>query len=217
MLHAEVASHKGDSFCCRYRTAVSRCRSAPKIPTPRTIKILAGKCLSIQRDLRIPSYPSLSRTCNITSTDDLSCLPRDHVVQIHSHVVIGSKPLSRSTTCLPTPSFETNFIFFRYCVWAKIFVHPIAEKMPYPQKSISELADLIASSTSKYNDYLVANGIALPTHAPSEKEIPPNVPDEIASFRQQAIEASHELHELLIGPMGVPFTAYARVSVSSTS
>jgi hypothetical protein len=87
------------------------------------------------------------------------------------------------------------------------------EKMPYQQRSITELGDLIASSTRKYQDYLIANGIPLPTHAPSEKEIPVNVPTEIANFRQQAIEASHELHELLMGPMGVPFTAYARVSL----
>lgn len=78
---------------------------------PLYIPAIAGKCLSIQRDLRIPIYPSLSRTCNITSTDDLPCLPRDHVVQIHSHVVISSKPLSRSTTCLPTtyPKFRDKF------------------------------------------------------------------------------------------------------------
>lgn len=82
--------------------------------------------------------------------------------------------------------------------------------MVHQQKSITELAESIAASTSKYNEYLVANGIALPTHAPSEKEIPVNVPAEIAGLRQQAIEASHELHELLIGPMGIPFTAYAR-------
>lgn len=86
-------------------------------------------------------------------------------------------------------------------------------KMPHQQRSITELGELIASSTSKYNDYLVANGIPLPTHAPSEKEIPVNVPTEIANFRQQAIEASHELHELLIGPMGIPFTAYTQVSL----
>jgi len=81
-------------------------------------------------------------------------------------------------------------------------------------KTVVELADIIAANTSKYNDYLVSHGLPTPTHAPSEKELPVNVPPEISNLRQQAIEASHELHELLIGPMGVPFTAYARVRLT---
>lgn len=77
--------------------------------------------------------------------------------------------------------------------------------------TIVELAKTIASNTAKYEDYLVSKGLPTPTHVPSEHEVVLNVPPEIAGLRQQAIEASHELHELLIGPMGVPFTAYARV------
>jgi hypothetical protein len=78
-------------------------------------------------------------------------------------------------------------------------------------KSIIELADIIASNTTKYNEYLVSNGLPPPTHTPSEKETPLDVPENIASLREQTIEASHELHELLIGPVGVSLTAYARV------
>lgn len=78
-------------------------------------------------------------------------------------------------------------------------------------RTIIELADIIASNTIQYNDYLVSNGLPIPTHSPSENEAPAEVPTAIAGARQQVIEASHELHELLIGPMGVPFTAYARV------
>jgi hypothetical protein len=79
-------------------------------------------------------------------------------------------------------------------------------------RTIVELANIVASRTTEYNDYLVANNLPIPTHSPSENEIPVEVPPEIDNLRQEAIEASHDLHELLIGPFGVSVTAYARVS-----
>jgi hypothetical protein len=79
---------------------------------------------------------------------------------------------------------------------------------------ITELSSSIAANTAIYHEYLIVNGISLPSHDISKA--PPGrpsvLPEDIALALDTAIEASHELHTLLINPIGSILNAAAEVS-----
>jgi hypothetical protein len=76
---------------------------------------------------------------------------------------------------------------------------------------IQNLATSIAYNTAIYNHYLSANNLPSPSHyvLPSEKPI--TLPPDIENARQNATEASHELHDLLSGSIGHVMNAAQRV------
>jgi len=70
-----------------------------------------------------------------------------------------------------------------------------------PTANIVELANAVAENTAKLHAYLSENGLPLPSHDPiSQPGPPPELPKEIADAQDAAINATWELHELLIGP-----------------
>lgn len=79
---------------------------------------------------------------------------------------------------------------------------------------IQDLAQIIAYNTAIYNHYLQANSLPTPSHYVQPPERPVRLPDEIEAARSAALEASHELHELLSGSVGHILNAAARVNSS---
>ena len=82
-------------------------------------------------------------------------------------------------------------------------------------RSITELASIVASSTKKYNDYLLDEDLPLPSHNASSspaQEPPPLLPAHVATALLEATEASYALHQLLVGPVGRVYGAAVEVS-----
>ena len=69
---------------------------------------------------------------------------------------------------------------------------------------IKSLASIIYENTNKYSELLAANGQPQPSHdAPSTgSQPPPKSNPEVMRALTAAIEATHELNRLLIGPVG---------------
>lgn len=84
--------------------------------------------------------------------------------------------------------------------------------------SIVELASSISKNTAIYHDYLTQNNLPLPTHDVDlllqQPESQP-LPQEIAAALETATEASHELHQLLSGPVGRVTGAAFEVNASA--
>ena len=80
--------------------------------------------------------------------------------------------------------------------------------------SIIELASSLSKNTETYHDYLTENNLPLPTHDIDLLHQQPGsqpLPQEIAAALETAIEASHDLHQLLLGPVGCVMGAAAEV------
>lgn len=77
--------------------------------------------------------------------------------------------------------------------------------------SILELSNSVAVNTAKYHDYLTENGLSLPSHDPEAPPVPLTLPPEVTAARDAAIQASYDLHELLIGPHGILLDALYQV------
>jgi hypothetical protein len=77
---------------------------------------------------------------------------------------------------------------------------------------IQELATSIAYNTAIYNHYLSSNNLPAPSHHALPSEKPTILPPDIENARQNAAEASHELHDLLSGSIGHIMNAAQRVS-----
>lgn len=71
---------------------------------------------------------------------------------------------------------------------------------------IIDLASSISKNTAIYHDYLTQNSLPLPSHdvdlSQQQQSEPQSLPQEIAAALAAATEASFELHELLLGPVG---------------
>lgn len=73
----------------------------------------------------------------------------------------------------------------------------------------SELSSIIASHTSAINTYLVQNDLPSPSFQPG-------APSEVLSAgsivqsRQAILEATEELHALMLGPVGILTSPYVR-------
>ena len=81
-----------------------------------------------------------------------------------------------------------------------------------PSKDICELAAIIQTNTEKYKDYLVSHDIPLPSHDASIASAPPpQLPEDIEAVRNTIIEATYELHNLTLGPVGYLLTATSEV------
>ena len=81
--------------------------------------------------------------------------------------------------------------------------------------TIIELASSITKSTAIYHDYLAQKNLPLPAHdvTPLQQRAESNtLPQEIAAALDAAIEASYELHQLLVGPVGCVVGAAAEVN-----
>ena len=81
--------------------------------------------------------------------------------------------------------------------------------------SITELATIISTNTTKVNNYLRDHGYPLPSFdvdAPSMSNIPLNAP-EIEAARVAVIDATLILHDLMLGPKEylISFTVITRV------
>jgi hypothetical protein len=76
---------------------------------------------------------------------------------------------------------------------------------------IQELATSIAYNTAIYNHYLSSNHLPAPSHHTLPSENPTILPPDIENARQNAAEASHELHDLLSGSIGHVMNAAQRV------
>jgi hypothetical protein len=77
---------------------------------------------------------------------------------------------------------------------------------------IQELAISISYNTAIYNHYLSSNNLPAPSHHTLPSEEPIILPPDIENARQNAAEASHELHDLLSGSIGHVMNAAQRVS-----
>lgn len=76
---------------------------------------------------------------------------------------------------------------------------------------IAQLASTIQASTIKINDYLASNGLPTPSFDPDS---PPKFLSEtsIAASRQAILEATDELHALMLGPIGMLTTPSVRLT-----
>jgi hypothetical protein len=75
---------------------------------------------------------------------------------------------------------------------------------------IQTLATSIAYNTAIYNHYLTSNNLSTPSHHTKPSDAPTILPPEIENARQNAAEASHELHDLLSGSIGHVMNAAQR-------
>ena len=67
---------------------------------------------------------------------------------------------------------------------------------------ISELASLIATSTADVESHLASKGLSAPTFD-AEVSSHAILDDRIAVSRQVILEATDELHSLMLGPVGI--------------
>ncbi|PVH96578.1 S-adenosyl-L-methionine-dependent methyltransferase [Periconia macrospinosa] len=67
---------------------------------------------------------------------------------------------------------------------------------------IEQLANAIASNVAIYKQHLSSHGIPAPSHSELPPEGPITLPPNVENARQAALEASHELHDLLSGSVG---------------
>lgn len=67
---------------------------------------------------------------------------------------------------------------------------------------IAELASIIASNTAEIDEYLSSRGLPTPSF---DADVAPRFLDEkpIAACRQAILEATDELHSLMLGPIGI--------------
>ncbi|KAH3999594.1 hypothetical protein HBH98_085830 [Parastagonospora nodorum] len=81
---------------------------------------------------------------------------------------------------------------------------------------IQTLATWIAYNTAVYNHYLTSNNLSTPSHHTKPSDAPTILPPEIENARQNAAEASHELHDLLSGSVGHVMNAAQRSTRTMT-
>jgi len=76
---------------------------------------------------------------------------------------------------------------------------------------IAELATLIQKNTAILDDYLNTNGLPTPSF---DESSPPvlHLPKDTADVREAIIEATDELHSLLLGPVMKVYEEIAKVS-----
>ena len=67
---------------------------------------------------------------------------------------------------------------------------------------ISELAGIISVNTAKIDAYIAAEGLPYPSF---DADSPPGLllHPEVAALRQQTLDATDELHALILGPVGI--------------
>ena len=81
---------------------------------------------------------------------------------------------------------------------------------------IAELASRIAEHTTNLNNYLVSQGLPTPSFDPI---VPPDVtlPDAVAASREIILDATDELHSIIVGPIGLLTAPYVSLTCKSRS
>ena len=77
---------------------------------------------------------------------------------------------------------------------------------------ILEIATIIKDETVKLNQFLASEGLSTFSFEP-DAPVTYDLPLEIESSRQRVLEATDELHALLLGPIGILTTPYVRRSL----
>jgi hypothetical protein len=78
---------------------------------------------------------------------------------------------------------------------------------------ISELTAIIAANTAKVDEYLASQGLPTPSF---DADSPPKLVFQgpVATYRQAILDATDELHALMLGPIGIltspPVSLHAR-------
>ncbi len=80
--------------------------------------------------------------------------------------------------------------------------------------SILDLSKSVATNTAIYYNFLVAHGHPLASHNPAVLPVPLSLPPDIEAARDAAIQASFDLHELLIGLYGIVLNGLSQVLLS---
>jgi len=73
--------------------------------------------------------------------------------------------------------------------------------------TIIDLASRIAKNTAIYDEYLSSQGLPTPSHHILPPKDTTQLPPNVQLAREEAIEAAHDLHELLLGPAGMLMSA----------
>ncbi|RAL08036.1 S-adenosyl-L-methionine-dependent methyltransferase [Aspergillus homomorphus CBS 101889] len=77
-----------------------------------------------------------------------------------------------------------------------------------PRNSVTELLEKAQAATKVYLDYVKSQGLPEPSYQHGEGLDPMRpLPRDVQIAKEDAIEATYELHHLLLGPMGLLFTA----------
>jgi hypothetical protein len=108
-------------------------------------------------------------------------------------------------------------LLFALCAWAifGVFFFPSTTMASsnYTTPRIVELAAQISSSVTKLQEKLSAQGAATPSFAENGPEL---LPDEVSSLKDVVLDATAELHEILLDPLLLLFK-FASVSLTRTS
>lgn len=87
--------------------------------------------------------------------------------------------------------------------------HDSASKMEIHR--ILQLSNTISKSTAAIHDILTARGLPLPSF---DADAPESLPDEVSAAQDAVLDASSELHDLLLGPFNT-LESYGSVSFTS--
>ena len=68
---------------------------------------------------------------------------------------------------------------------------------------IVELASIITSKTNQVDDYLAAKCLPSLSFEPNEESHKDTLPDSVQAAQSAILEATDELHALMLGPMGI--------------
>lgn len=80
-------------------------------------------------------------------------------------------------------------------------------------RRLSELSSIIVTHTAAINAYLVSRNLPPPSFLPGPSS--DILSDEtVAESRQAILEATDELHDLMLGPVGILTSPYVRPAIS---
>lgn len=83
-----------------------------------------------------------------------------------------------------------------------------------PPNRTVELASVIATKTEVVDDYLNSHGLPPLSFEPMEKSQQYILPDSVQAAQNAILEATDELHALMLGPMGILTQQLVRIAKS---
>ena len=72
-----------------------------------------------------------------------------------------------------------------------------------PSSRIVELASIITTKTSQVDDYLSTHGLPGLSFEPTRESQEHTLPESVQAAQNAVLEATDELHALMLGPMGI--------------
>ena len=87
---------------------------------------------------------------------------------------------------------------------------------PQTQSRIIQLASTIAANTKRYDEYVSSNGLPSPSFN-AKTPLKLELSDDIVQANNAVIEATSELHGLMLGPLDTVLTQLREVSQTRTS